>query len=223
MPMTKTVLLGLTLATVLTMAIAFPAIADAITDIKKTEVKVKKGEIEKLRFQLEGKVPTNAFGGYAILTDVGTAIAITSHAGFYDSEKQIAPTVDPIIQFDGPAALCASTDGECGGDWHVHVVIPAVDARCATTLKVGELTWNDPSDALNIAGNNLIARGIALGTNDYVAALAGGTVSFDTGVVPGTSGLSFDLTPIFLDPEDPTTLDAVCIGPLAALPPPPDF
>lgn len=205
------------------MAVAFPAVAEAITEIKKTEVKVKKGEISKLRFQLEGNVETQPFGGYAILTDAGTAIAITSHAGFYDSEKQTEPTVTPIIQFDGPGALCASTDGECGAEWHAHVVVPATDARCATNLKVGDLTWDDPSDRLNVAGNNLIARGIALGANDYVAALAGGTVSFDTGAVPGTSGLAFDLTPIFLDSEDLTTLDAVCIGPLATLPPLPDF
>ena len=212
--MTKTVLLGLTLAAILTMAIAFPAIADAITPIKQTEVKVKKGEISKLRFQLESKVETQPFGGYAILTDAGTAIAITSHAGFYDSEIQGETTpASPVIDFPGPAALCSSLEG-CGAEWHVHVVEPAADDRCASNLKVGELTWTDPSDRLNVAGNNLIARGIALGANPYVAALsADGERNFDTGSNPGTEGLAFDLTPIFLDPEDLTSLDAVCIGP----------
>jgi len=60
--MTKTVLLGLTLVAVLAMAIAFPAVADAITGIKKTEIKANDDEIKKLRFQLEDKVPTTPFG-----------------------------------------------------------------------------------------------------------------------------------------------------------------
>jgi len=216
--MTTKIILAVSLAAVLAMIVAFPIIADAITDIKKTEVKIKKGEISKLRFQLEDKIPVQPFGGYAILTDADpvTAIAITSHTGFYDSEKQRAPTETPIIDFDGPAALCAAEDSGCGAEWHVHVVEPDADERCATGLKVGELTWTDPSDRLNVAGKNLIARGIALGVNSYVEALGSdGERDFDTGSVPGTSGIAFDLTPIFTDPEDPTTLEAVCIGPLA--------
>ena len=116
-PMTKTVLLGLTLAAILTMAIAFPAIADAITPIKQTEIKVKKDEISKLRFQLEGNVEEQPFGGYAIFTQDGSVVAITSHAGFYDSETQTAPTVDQVaLQFDGPAAVCNVTDVACGNE-----------------------------------------------------------------------------------------------------------
>jgi hypothetical protein len=94
----------------------------------------------------------------------------------------------------------------------LHVRI--ADARCAIA-KVGELTWDDPSNRLIVAGTNLIAQGIPLGVNQYTAALAGGLLDFDAGTTPGTSGLAFDLTPIFLTPGDPTTLDAVCIGPLA--------
>lgn len=211
----KTVL-GISLAAVLAIAIVFP-LAEAITSINQTEVKVKNGQISKLKFELNGPVETQPFGGYAILTNANptTAIAITSHAGFYDNEKQAAPSLTPIIQFDGPAALCTAGDSGCGAEWHVHVVIPAADNRCATGLKVGELTFNDPSNRLQIAGENLIARGIPLEVNQYTAALAGGQIGFDAGTNPGTSGLAFDLTPIFLDPNDPTTLDAVCIGPLA--------
>jgi hypothetical protein len=211
--MTRKLLFGISLAAVLVLSIAGPVVAEAITPIKKTEVKATSDEIRKLRFQLAGLVETSPFGGYAILTDAGTAIAITSHAGFYDSEVQGATSpVAPIIDFPGPAALCGSLAG-CGAEWHVHIVVPAADPRCAIA-KVGELTWDDPSDSLNVAGVNLITRGIPLGVNSYTAALAGGLVGFDAGTTPGTVGLAFDLTPIFLDPGDPTTLDAVCIGPL---------
>jgi len=212
--MTKIVLLGISLATALIFAIAFPVVAEAITPIKKTEVKATSDEIRKLRFQLAGLVEKQPFGGYAILTDADTAIGITSHAGFYDSEVQGATSPSaPIIDFPGPAALCSSLEG-CGAEYHVHVVIPVADARCAIA-KVGELTWDDPSNRLIVAGTNLIAQGIPLGVNQYTAALAGGLLDFDAGTTPGTSGLAFDLTPIFLTPGDPTTLDAVCIGPLA--------
>ena len=60
--MTKTVLLGLTLVAVLTMVVAFPAVADAITGIKNTEIKEKNDEIKKLRFHLDSKVPKHPFG-----------------------------------------------------------------------------------------------------------------------------------------------------------------
>lgn len=230
-PMTKTVLLGLTLMTVLAMTVVFPAVAEAITEIKKTEVKVKKGDLKKLKFKLQDKVPTGAFGGYAILTDAsptaeydGTAIAITSHAGFYDSERQSPPTLPPIIQFGGPAALCAAGDSGCGGEWHVHVVEAVANTGCASGLQVGELTFDDPSEKLKIKAKALVAKKIELGKEVYTAALAGGDNIFDAGTIPGTDGLAFDLTPKFLDDEDPTTLQYVCIGPLTTtLPPPPDF
>ena len=91
------------------------------------------------------------------------------------------------------------------------------DARCATGLAVGELTWDDPSEKLKLAGPNIIAKKIALGANDYTASLAGGKLSFDAGTDPDANGsLAFDLTPILLTPGDLTTLDGVCIGPLAA-------
>lgn len=115
--MTRTVLLGLTLVAVLTMAIAFPAVADAITGIKKTEIKVKNDEIKKLRFQLEDKVPTTPFGGYAIFTSDGAVVAITSHAGFFDSTEQQAPTVTQVaLQVGTFAAVCNVTDVACGNE-----------------------------------------------------------------------------------------------------------
>ncbi len=177
---------------------------------KKTVVKVDDDEIEKLKFKLVDKVEEAPFGGYAILTDAvptdsyaGTAIAITSHAGFYDGEKQNPTTLTPIIQFGGPAALCAPGD-----------------SGCASGLQVGELTFDDPSEKLKIKAKALVAKEIELGEEDYTAALAGGEKDFDAGAIPGTDGLAFVLTPKFADDNDPTTLQYVCIGPLANDEPP---
>lgn len=49
-----------------------------------------------------------------------------------------------------------------------------------------------------------------LGVNQNTAALAGGTIPFDAGTTPDTTGLVFDLTPIMLTPGYPTTLNATC-------------
>ena len=204
--MTKTVLLGLTLAAVLTMAIAFPAIADAITPIKQTEIKVKKGEISKLRFQLEGNVETQPFGGYAIFTDGGAVVAVTSHAGFYDSEIQGEPTIE-AISFDGPAAVCGEGSEGCGAEWHTHLVVPDVDSPYCDFASVSELTFEEPSDSLNVAGNNLIIRGVDIGTNSFTRALAGDAADFTVGN-PQEGGAAFDLNPAVHDGG----LKAVCIG-----------
>jgi len=204
--MTKTVLLGLTLAAVLTMAIAFPAIADAITPIKQTEIKVKKGEISKLRFQLEGNVETQPFGGYAIFTDGGAVVAVTSHAGFYDSETQGVPS-SVALQFPGPAAVCAADSEGCGAEWHTHLVVPDTDNANCNFAAVSELTFEEPSDRLNVAGNNLIIRGVDIGTNSFTPALAGGSDDFTVGD-PLEGGAAFDLNPAVSD----AGLQAVCIG-----------
>lgn len=210
--MTKTVLLGLTLAAVLTMAIAFPAIADAITPIKQTEIKVKKDEISKLRFQLEGNVEEQPFGGYAIFTQDGSVVAITSHAGFYDSETQTAPTVDQVaLQFDGPAAVCNVTDVACGNEWHSHLVEPTTSTYCDFAA-VSELTFEEPSDRLNVAGTNLIARGISLGESDFTEALGGDFRGFVVGT-PLDGGAAFDLNPAIVDGN----LKAVCVGDLSEI------
>lgn len=210
-PMTKTVLLGLTLAAVLTMAIVFPAVADAITPIKQTEIKVKKGEISKLRFQLEGNVETQPFGGYAIFTDEGAVVAVTSHAGFYDSETQGEPTIE-AISFDGPAAVCGEGSEGCGAEWHTHLVVPDVDSPYCDFASVSELTFEEPSDRLNVAGNNLIIRGVDIGTNSFTRALASGTDDFTVGN-PQEGGAAFDLNPAVFG----GSLHAVCIGDVADL------
>lgn len=204
--MNTKILLGLTLVAVLTMAVMSPAVAEAITDIKKTEIKVKKGEISKLRFQLEGNVETQPFGGYAIFTENGAVVAVTSHAGFYDSETQGEPTIE-AISFDGPAAVCGEGSEGCGAEWHTHLVVPDVDSQYCDFASVSELTFEEPSDRLNVAGNNLIIRGVDIGTNSFTRALAGGADDFTVGN-PQKGGAAFDLNPAVLSGE----LKAVCIG-----------
>ena len=223
--MTKKVLLGLTLVAVLAMAVAFPAVADAITSIKKTEIKVKNDEIKKLKFQLTDKVPKTPFGGYAIFTDAGDVIAITSHGSFFDSTGQQAPTADQVaLQVGGIAAICTVSDEACGSEWHVHLVKPAnpeYGPEAGEDLEgtpicgfaaVGELTYTEPSEKLNVAGKHLLAKNIDIGTEGFVGALSGNLLDFTVGT-PLEGGQGFDLEPVFLDPEDITTLQAVCIVP----------
>jgi len=218
--MTKTVLLGLTLAAVLTLAIAFPAVADAITGIKKTEVKDNTDEINKLRFQLNDKVPETPFGGYALFTTDGSVIAITSHAGFFDSIGQQAPTTSQVAnQVGAIAAVCSVTDVACGNEWHAHLVNPEPDTLCDDVggiAKVGELTYNQPTDQLNIDGKNILARGIDKGTEGFVGAISGQLMDFTVGE-PDFSA-AFDLVPVNatgLPIENAGQLVAVCIVPSA--------
>jgi hypothetical protein len=220
--MNRKTVLAISMVAVLTVAVAAPLSAEAILGLVQTEIKVKGDEITKLRFHGAGEIESDPFGGYAILTDADpvTAIAFTSHGGFYDSVVQgPGDNLDPPhVDFPGKAALCSTPTG-CGPEWHVHIVEPVEDARCASGLAVGELTWDEPSETQKVAGENLIARNIPLGDNTYEAALGGGDKTFDAGTNIDTTqaGLAFPLTGIFTqtDPLDPTTLVGVCIGPLA--------
>ena len=215
--MTKKVLLGLTLVAVLAMAVAFPAVADAITGIKKTEIKVKNDEIKKLRFQLEDKVPTTPFGGYALFTTGGDVIAITSHAGFFDSTGQQAPTSAQVAnQVGAIAAICNVTDVACGNEWHAHLVKPVANPLCSFAA-VGELTYDQPTDKLRIDGKNIIARGIDIGDEGFVGALSGLLQDFAVGTPDGGSA-AFDLDPVDATGTtitDPADLAAICIVPTA--------
>ncbi len=214
--MTKTVLLGLTLVAVLAMAVAFPAVADAITSIKKTEIKVKNDEIKKLKFQLDEKVPTAPFGGYALFTTGGDVIAITSHVGFFDSTGQQAPTASQVaLQVGAIAAVCNVTDVACGNEWHSHLVKPVANPLCDFAA-VGELTYNQPTDKLKIAGKNIIARGIDIGDEGFVGAISGTLQDFTVGT-PGASA-AFDLDPVDANGDtitNPADLVAICIVPTA--------
>ena len=106
-------------------------------------------EYNRLLFQLDDLVPTEGevFGGYAIITS-GDVIAITSHDGFYDSVTQMSPTEGPAIPdpFTGVAQVCTPTDTGCGPEWHGHLVKPTPDARCATGLAIGDLSFDEPNE-----------------------------------------------------------------------------
>ena len=156
-PMNTKILFGLTLVAVLAMAVASPAVADAITGIKKTEIKVKNDEIKKLKFQLDDKVPKHPFG-------------------------QQAPTTSQVaLQVGAIAAVCNVTDVACGNEWHAHLVNPEPETLCDEVggiAKVGELTYNQPTDKLKIAGKNILASGIDLGTEGFVGAISGQLMDF---------------------------------------------
>jgi len=206
---TKT-FLALSLAAVFTVAIAFPVSAEAILGLVQTEIKSNDTEITKLRFHATDEIEPSPFGGYAIFTDGGAVIAVTSHAGFYDSEVQTAPTMAQTAQaFNGPAALCNVADVACGPDWHAHLVEPVDSANCSFKA-VGELTWEEPSASTKVAGENIILRGITIGDVTLIEALDDdGARVFHTGA-PLEGGAAFVLTPVFSGP----TLVDVCIDPL---------
>ena len=217
--MTKTVLLGLTLAAVLTMAIAFPTVADAITGIKKTEIKDNDDKIKKLKFHLENKVPKTPFAGYAIFTENGDVVAITSHAQFFDSTGQQAPTASQIaLQVGGIAAVCTVSDVACGDEWHTHLVKPNFESTICDVAQIEELSYNEPSTKVNAAGKHVLARNIDLGDQGLVGALSGTLQDFTVGT-PQQGGLAFDLVPVDAngDPIDPNVnlgdLAGVCIVP----------
>jgi hypothetical protein len=218
-PMNTKILLGLTLVAVLAMSVASPAVADAITGIKKTDVKVKNDEI-KLKFHLEDKVPKTPFGGYALFTTGGSVVAITSHAGFFDSTEQQAPTASQIAQPVGAiGAVCNVTDVACGNEWHAHLVNPVADSVCDAVggiAKVGELTYNQPTDKLKIKGKHIEAKGIDIGTEGFVGVISGTLHDFTVGT-PDNSA-AFDLVPVDVDGMPisvATDLAAVCIVPTA--------
>ena len=82
--------MAFSIAAVLSLAVTFPAIAEAFPMLKNTVVDVE-DDTFNLRFQFEGKssdIVPPAFGGVAVLTDKGTAVAATTHDRFYDSQKQ---------------------------------------------------------------------------------------------------------------------------------------
>jgi hypothetical protein len=173
-PMNTKILLGLTLIAVLAMTVASPAIADAVTGIKKTEIKVKHGEIDKLKFHLDDKIEKPTFDGYAIFTDEGAVVAFTQHAGVYDSTSQTAPTSDQVaIQVGAIAAVCTVDDITCGDEWHSHLVVPDVNSSYCDFAAISELTFNEPANKVKAKGKHVEGKDIALGDGGFVGAISG--------------------------------------------------
>ena len=205
-PMNTKILLGLTLVAVLAMTVASPVVAEAITGIKKTEIKVKDGEIDKLKFHLDEKLPDDVFGGYAILTDHGAVVAITKHPGFYDSVAQEPPTDAQVeIQVGAIAAKCTTSVDACGGEWHSHLVEPAASGYCDFAA-VGELTFNEPAEKVKAKKKHVEAKHIDLGDEKFVGAVSGEYRDFTVGT-PIDGGVAFDLIPAV----SPAGLKAICI------------
>jgi len=212
-PMNTKILFGLTLVAVLAMAVASPAVADAVTGIKKTEIKVKNGEIDKLKFHLDDKVEKPTFGGYAIFTTDGAVVAFTQHAGVYDSTSQTAPTSDQIdIQVGAIAAVCNVDDVACGDEWHSHLVVPDVDNSYCDFAAISELTFNEPADKVKAGGKHVQGKDIALGDGGFVGAISGELSTWTVGD-PLPDGAAFDLTPA----ATASGLKAICIGDATSL------
>lgn len=209
-PMNTKILLGLTLVAVLVMTVASPAIAEAITGIKKTEIKVKGDEIDKLKFHLDDKVDKPTFGGYAIFTDGGAVVAYTSHGGVYDSTSQTAPTSNQVdIQVGAIAAVCGvSPDVACGDEWHSHLVVPDDSSPYCDFAAISELTFNEPADKVKAKGKHVEGKDIALGTTGFVGAISGKLMDFTVGDPYEQEGQAFPLVPAFTA----SGLKAICIN-----------
>ena len=229
--MTKTMtkkVLTISFAAIFAVAIVGSTpIADAITDLVKTRVLATDDKIRVIDFKLSDKVPREGeFGGYAILTDSGQALAVTSHDGFFDSETQGLPSVDPTLPISLSAAVCGEDDSGCGSEWHTHVVKVASPTKTVNEEEVpicsigavGELSFQEPSEKLRILGKHLVIRGVDIGPQIYLGSLSSTGVEFDVGnpldadpSTPEFDALAFDLNPTSDDDENLV----VCIGPLA--------
>lgn len=213
--MTKKILVGITLAAVFTVMMFVSPMADAITGLVETEIKDNKNTFQKVTFSLTGDVVTDGtdFGGYAIFTEEGDVLAVTSHKGAYDSAGQ---------QFDDPAvtfALCSPEQlnaGLCGSEWHSHLVKPASSDLCQIA-KVGALTFEQPSATVVANQDNIKVVNVKKDTSSFTESVTGIPTNFTVGnsainpnPVTGVGvGVPFDLTPVFVD----DSLAAICIGP----------
>jgi len=212
--MTKTILLGITIAAV--FVIGFAVFADAITGLAITDIKQNKNGFQKITFSLveDAKIAGEDFGGYAIFTVGGDVIAVTSHQGAFDSEAQGSP--------GGTFALCSAAQvlaGLCGPEWHTHLVKPVGSALCSIAA-VGGLTFEEPSKNVKVKDSDISISNIKKGTSSFTESVTGSATAFTVGAsqvspnpVTGVGdGVPFDLVPVF---SGGGGLLAICIGPAA--------
>lgn len=227
-PMTQTItpkkILGISIAAILAVGLAgSPLYADAIGDLLETEVTIAGDNYDRIVFTTADKIPKKGeFGGFAIVTE-GHVIAVTDHGGFYDSEAQKAPKLPPTLPLSPTAAVCADGDKGCNSKWHTHLVEPKGSALCATGLAIGALSFEEPSEKVQIKAKSIILKNIALGTDSFTESLTNAPKDFtaglpvDSDVVSGADtpfsfdGLAFDLTPTFDGPVAAENL-VICIG-----------
>lgn len=226
--MTTKMILAITLAAVVAIGVpsAMAALTfadfDQVTPLKKTHLSIDDDGYNKILFSLNGKANTgDVFGGYAVITD-GHVIAVTSHPQFYDSVVQGEPDEGPAVPdpFGGVAQYCTATDlanGNCGEEWHVHLVEPVGDTRCATGLAVGDLSFEEPNMKTKQVLRWIMLKGTPFGEQLLTGAASGTmdkpfTVGLPSDAVLGDSqySLAFDLNPIV---EDPAGITGICIGP----------
>jgi len=213
--MTKTILLGITLAVV--FAMGFAVFADAITGLANTSINQDNNKFKKITFSLVEDVKINGedFGGYAVFTTGGDVIAVTSHQGAYDSETQSFP------QKRATFALCNGGQvnaGFCGPIWHTHLVKPVGTALCQIAA-IGGLTFEQPSNEVKVKNSNISFKNVQKGTSSFTESVSGAATDFTVGAtqvspnpVTGVGdGVAFDLVPVF----DNGNLLAICIGPAA--------
>ena len=214
--MTQKIILGVILTAVFTVMMIASPMADAITGLVSTEVKDNKNTYQKITFSLDDDVVTDGsdFGGYAVFTEDGDVIAVTSHKGAYDSAGQ---------KYDNPAitfALCNPEQldaGLCGPEWHSHLVKPVGDSVCAIA-KVGALTFEEPSATVVANQDNIKVVNVKKGTKTFTESVTSTPTEFTAGksavnpnpVTGNGVGVPFDLNPVF----DDGALQAICIGPV---------
>ncbi len=232
--MTPKKILGISIAALFAVGLAgSPLYAEAIGDLIETKVALAGDNYDRIVFTTADKIPKKGeFGGFAILTE-GHVIAVTDHKGFYDSEAQKAPKLPPVLPLSDTAAVCDAADKGCNSKWHTHLVEPAESTLCATGLKVGALSFEEPSEKVKIKAKSIVLRNIALGTNSFTESISNAPKDFtvglpvDSDVVSGADtpfsfdGLAFDLTPTFDGTVSAENL-VVCIGPLATETSPPE-
>ncbi|KAF6242058.1 hypothetical protein C6988_10305 [Nitrosopumilus sp. b1] len=208
-------ILGASIAAVFAVAlVSSPIMADAITDLVKTKIKIDDDEYKKIEFKLAEKVPVNGevFGGYAIFTD-GDVIVVTSHQGAYDSEAQDFDNEETTFALCTPEQLAA---GLCGPEWHSHLVKPISHPRCEFAA-VGALTFEEPSDDTKAKGKKIKLKEIEIGTDEFTNSITGTEQDFTAGHPTSPDGVAFDLNAAF---NGDGSLAAVCIGDVIPLDPP---
>jgi hypothetical protein len=197
-PMTKKLLLGITLA--VSFAVLFFAplgIADAMgdfLDIKKAKVSANDNKLKEAVIETFGKIPTKGAAiGYAVGTTEfdpstgGTLIVATTHPGVLDSEEQKG-------NINSPA-------------WHNHYVEVGGVAACASEVGVLDISHESPGK-VSVDGKKIKIRDVPTGTIDTHFGLAPNSLNQFTTGDPIQAVASFELIPMF----GAEGLEAVCVN-----------
>ena len=202
----------------ITAMIASPILAEAITGLTSTTVTNNTTDYD-IDFTLSGPVVTDGsdFGGYAVFTNSGDVIAVTSHKGVYDNEAQAYPNKNKTFDVCNKGNVNA---GYCDATWHTHMVKPVGHSACVIAA-VGALTFEQPSTSVIISGNVITVEGVPIGTISYTNSIDGTATDFTAGathtspnpVTNSGDGVGFPLVGVFDGKAKDKNLVAICIGP----------